>query len=132
VAPASHDRGIVSRSTYTFSLIRVFRSLAGQNAAVVTAVQASLRESESLRLAAESAALLERGDSGAVPVLLALRALQTTYTPQADIALLRALDRPVARVRFDGHTDRVRAVAIAADGHLIATGANDGTPLGCR
>jgi serine/threonine protein kinase/WD40 repeat protein len=50
----------------------------------------NLARSESQRLAAEAINVLERGGSPELASLLALRGLDTHYTPQADLALQRA------------------------------------------
>jgi WD40 repeat protein len=83
------------------------------------AAVANLTNSERLRLAAEANIALERGESGNVPALLAIRSLQSGYTPQADAALARALERGFIRQTFKGN---VGGVAFSPDGKQVLTG----------
>lgn len=82
---------------------------------------------ESLRLAAEAGTILN--DLDADPenaALLAIRALNTAYSPEADTALVRAITRLETRHIFDGNRDGDTAVAFSPDGHFALTGSGDG------
>ena len=61
-----------------------------------------LARSERLRLAAEANNAVERGETGDLPALLAIQSLRSGYTPQADGALLRALERGIPVQTFAG------------------------------
>jgi len=80
---------------------------------------ANLTRSERLRLAAEANNAVDRGESSDLPALLAIRSLQSGYTPQADAVLLRALGRGFIRQTF---RDVNGGAAFSPDGKLIVTG----------
>jgi WD40 repeat protein/serine/threonine protein kinase len=83
--------------------------------------------SERTRLAAQAQIALDRGEGGDLPALLALRSLQYGYSPEADAALLSALNRGFTRRIFIGHTDTVTDVTFSPDGRLIASVSADNT-----
>lgn len=89
--------------------------------------QGSFRHAEGLRLATEASAALERGESGDLPALLALRSLGYERTPQGVEALRGALEAPFPALGFVGHTDAVQAVAFSPDGSQALTGSADTT-----
>src|SRR5262249_55464900 len=71
--------------------------------------------SEALRLAADANSVLS-GGSGELATLLAVRSLETTYSPEGDAVLQQALQQNYAHQLFTGHTDRVWDVAYSPDG----------------
>jgi len=89
--------------------------------------QASFVQSERLRLAAEAVNVIENGNSGELPALLAIQSLKSGYTPQGDGALVRALSRGFTRHILRGHTDWLQSVAISPDGQYALTASLDGT-----
>ena len=60
-------------------------------------------------------------------ILLAMQALATTYTKQAEEALHRALQTSRIQRTLAGHTDTVEEVAYSPDGTLLATSGQDRT-----
>ena len=71
--------------------------------------QRALNDSERIRLAAQAQNVLNSGASGDLPALLALRSLELGYSPDADAALLQALDRGFPVHELSGHREAVRA-----------------------
>lgn len=113
-------------------LARVDADLAARDAQSASAAQAAsllaqqnYATAESQRLAAESAGVLQRGESAELSTLLALRAIHTHYTPEADVALQRAA-RTYFGERLFAHTAGVDAVNFAPDGRTFASGTGDG------
>lgn len=102
----------------------IFGRQASQNAAQAVS---SLKLSESQRLAAEANNLLYSGGNGELAALLSIRALNTAYTPQADIALQRASKEEYGEMLFAGHTDFINWVTFSPDGKYILTASNDQT-----
>jgi WD40 repeat protein len=98
----------------------------------IRATQQALAESnfnraEAQRVAAEAKGLLLQNGNAEAIALLALRSLNTQYTPQGDEALVAAslLDYPIRA--FLGHSNRVKAVDFSPDGRYILTGSSDST-----
>lgn len=60
-------------------------------------------------------------------ILLALQAVSTTDTLEAEDALHRAVLASRVQLALRGHTDRVTAVAFSPDGARVATASRDGT-----
>jgi hypothetical protein len=89
--------------------------------------EANLALSESQRLAAEASAFLQGGGDAELAALLSLRALNTAYTTQADIALQQASKGDYGRRLFVGHTGEVGGVAFSPDGRLVLSGGEDHT-----
>lgn len=89
--------------------------------------ESNLALSESQRLAAEANAILQGNGNAELAALLSLRAMNTAYTPQADIALQQASKRDYGRRLFLGHTSSVDGVAFSADGQFAVSGSNDKT-----
>lgn len=58
---------------------------------------------------------------------LAVRALDTAYTPQAEDALRQALLQSRVRAVLRGHTNIINSVAISRDGKTLATASKDHT-----
>ena len=57
----------------------------------------SLADADSQRLGAEASGILQRGESAELAALLAIRGIQSQYTPQADAALATGLPPAVQR-----------------------------------
>src|SRR5262249_42779358 len=86
------------------------------------------KQSESQRLAAESASVLQRGDSPELAALLAIRGLQAQYSPQADAALQKA-SRPDWGVKVFRTPSRVTTVAISPNGRYAMIGGDSEAEL---
>ncbi len=83
---------------------------------------------ESWRLAGEANLILIKPDGNAeIAALLGIRALNKVYSPEADAALVKALDNLVLLRTFEGHTETVTSVAFAPDERTVLTGSWDGT-----
>jgi hypothetical protein len=83
--------------------------------------------SELLRLAGEASSALDRGESGELPALLAIRSLHYSDSSQATDVLRRALAHPFSLRRFIGHTDVIYEVAFSPDGKQALTAGADET-----
>jgi WD40 repeat protein len=105
--------------------------LAGRNAQRagrnLNVAEANFARAESLRLAAEADALLAKGGDPQAAALLSIRALESTYSPQADAALFSSLKQVYNRQIFRGHTTSIYSVAISPDGKYALTGSQDGS-----
>jgi WD40 repeat protein/serine/threonine protein kinase len=80
---------------------------------------------EQIRLAAQAQIALDSGAGGELPALLALRSLQYGYSPEADVALLGALNRGFARRQYLGHTAQLGQVSFSPDGLFVVTSSVD-------
>jgi WD40 repeat protein len=89
--------------------------------------EANLALSESQRLAAEANTIMQSGGDPELAALLSLRALDTVYTTQADIALQQASKGNYGRRLFSGHTDSVDGLAFSPDGRFALSGSLDNT-----
>jgi WD40 repeat protein/serine/threonine protein kinase/DNA-binding XRE family transcriptional regulator len=87
----------------------------------------NLALSESQRLAAEAVAILQGNGDAELAALLSLRALNTAYTTQADMALQQASKGDYGRRLFVGHTGDVVALAFSPDGRLALSSGEDQT-----
>jgi WD40 repeat protein/transcriptional regulator with XRE-family HTH domain len=87
----------------------------------------NLALSESQRLAAEAVAILQGNGDAELAALLSLRALNTAYTTQADMALQQASKRDYGRRLLVGHTHDVIALTFSPDGRLALSGSADQT-----
>jgi hypothetical protein len=85
----------------------------------------SLANADSQRLGAEANGILQRGESAELAALLAIRGIQSQYTPQADSALQRA-SRQQFSDRIITTPQRVDGFAISADGRFLLAGSGDG------
>ncbi|MEP7288798.1 MAG: TIR domain-containing protein [Chloroflexota bacterium] len=96
--------------------------------AIAQQIAAGNAQIESLRLAAQANTLLTdpSGNTDAA-ALLAIRALKTSYTAQADAALVQALNSSTTRQIFRGHTDAAVSVVFSPDGKQVLTGSRDNT-----
>lgn len=102
--------------------------IARDNEAVARAeAETSLRYTEAQRLGLEAISLAQAGEESDLVALLAVRSLQTDYTPQGDAALQQALKMPypLAALRSDS-TSANASVAVSPDESLIAVGKADG------
>jgi hypothetical protein len=96
--------------------------------AIARQVQNVEAQNESLRLAEEANGNLQEPDGNPeTAALLAIRALNTAYSPQADGALVQAVDKLGTWQGSIGHTDQVVSVAFSPDGQTILTGSADHT-----
>jgi WD40 repeat protein/serine/threonine protein kinase len=83
---------------------------------------------ERIRLAAQAQIALDKGEDVRIPALFALRSLELGYSPEADAALLTALQRDFSRQVYTGHRgDGVGSVHFSPDGSHILTTGTDGT-----
>jgi WD40 repeat protein/transcriptional regulator with XRE-family HTH domain len=89
--------------------------------------EANLTRSEALRLAGEANRLLQTGDPSDLVALLALRSMQTQYSPQGDAALAAAARLPQTRRIFAEHDNIIHSVAFAPDGKTLLTASEDGS-----
>ncbi len=89
--------------------------------------QSNFTRAERIRLAAQAQIALDSGEDVVIPALLALRSLQLGYSPEADAALLSALNRSFSLQEYVGHTDALADVTISPDGQYVLTTANDST-----
>jgi WD40 repeat protein/transcriptional regulator with XRE-family HTH domain len=87
----------------------------------------NLALSESQRLAAEANTIMQGGGNMELAALLSLRALNTAYTPQADMALQQASKGDYGRRLLVGHTNSVNGLAFSPNGRLALSGSNDQT-----
>jgi WD40 repeat protein len=102
-------------------------AVAGQTLTpLVRAIKQGETRSESLRLAALADDQLNQNNNPVLASLLAIRALKTTYTTQADAALVRALDRNFAYMMLAGDA---QSVAYSPDGRFIVTASRDNTAI---
>lgn len=83
--------------------------------------QRNFEQSEQTRLAAQAQIALDNGEGGDLPALLAMRSLRYGYTPEADAALLEALNRGFPKQIYTGHTDFIPSVAFSPDGRSIVS-----------
>jgi WD40 repeat protein len=134
-ARQAHERQLERRSRTVLRILVGVLLLATLGAFGLTGIavnqrgiaEGNFRRAESQRLAAEAKSLLLQQGSADLAALLALRSLNTEYTPQGDEALIAAslLDYPIQA--FIGHTDRVKAVDYSPDGRSVLTGSGDST-----
>jgi WD40 repeat protein/transcriptional regulator with XRE-family HTH domain len=89
--------------------------------------EANLTRSEALRLAGEANRLLQTGDPSDLVALLALRSMQTQYSPQGDAVLAAVARLPQTRRIFTGHDNIIHSVAFAPDGKTLLTASDDGS-----
>src|SRR5690242_18416819 len=85
------------------------------------------RRAESLRLATLAKQKLYYEFDPETAALLAIRALNTTYTFEADDALADAVCLLRTKRIFTGHTDHVWCAAFSPDGKFIVSGSKDTT-----
>lgn len=98
--------------------------------ATLTAVAEQIQEGvdyiESLRLAAEANAILQEPDGNVeTAALLGILALNTAYSPQADGALVQAVDRLITEQVFSVHDDRVSSAVFSLDGRFLLTASDN-------
>jgi serine/threonine protein kinase/dipeptidyl aminopeptidase/acylaminoacyl peptidase len=106
----------------------------------LVAVDHELTERQQLRESLRLASAANNTDDLDLTLLLGIRALTTSYSPEADQSLLQALQRYEAKRRdenlglpdseiprriLDGHGDQVYTLSFSPDGTQLATGSND-------
>jgi WD40 repeat protein len=90
------------------------------------AVETEDAQAESIRLAGEATTLLEtEGDNTELATLLGICALQTAYTPEADMTFQQALSLTDALQQFEGHTWYINGFAFSSDGQYLYSGSAD-------
>lgn len=82
---------------------------------------------ETLRLTNAANAILGKDGNSETAALLAIRALNTAYSPEADVVLQEAVNRLYTIQIFRGHTAGVNSMAFSPDGTAALTGSWDGT-----
>lgn len=87
--------------------------------------QANFLNSESRRLAIAANAALQ-ADNFDLATLLAIRALRSSYSQDADLTLGQAISQ-TAGTAFRGHTGLINSIAYSPDGQYGLTGGEDGT-----
>ncbi|MBI1880444.1 MAG: hypothetical protein HYR94_19880, partial [Chloroflexi bacterium] len=127
----SLQRSAANRLRYLVGVLAIFLLAAAGLSVYAFNRQAeavsNLALSESQRLAAEAVAILQGGGDAELAALLSLRALNTAYTIQADMALQQASKGDYGRRLFVGHTGDVGGVAFSPDGQLALSGGLDNT-----
>ncbi len=91
--------------------------------------QFNFLHAESQRLAAEASNVMQASDGNVdLAALLSIRAIQKSYSSQADFALTRAttLNFPVQTFK---HSDHIDTVALSPDSHIALTGGADGVMI---
>jgi WD40 repeat protein/serine/threonine protein kinase/DNA-binding XRE family transcriptional regulator len=106
--------------------------LAAIGAAVLALLQSNIAQNnfvaaERTRLATQAQIALDNGEGGDLPALLALRSLKLGYSPEADAALINALQRGFALQRYVGHADGVETTDFSPDGRYVVTASDDHT-----
>ncbi|HLY29117.1 MAG TPA: protein kinase, partial [Aggregatilineales bacterium] len=130
-AAASQRRAAI-RLRYLAGALTVFLLIAAGLSAFAINNAAMARteatHSNALRLAAEANYLLQAGINTETAALLAIRAMNIQYVPQADAVLSKvSLYDFTPRQQFIGHTDVVNDVAFSPDGKTLLTGSIDKT-----
>src|SRR5262249_54184695 len=98
----------------------------GQAVAAAATSQSNFVRAESQRLAAEAVNVMQSSEgSGELGGLLSVRAINMSYSPQADQSLIRAtlLNYPI---RLFKHSAKLTSVAISPDARYALTGGEDG------
>src|SRR5262249_13590327 len=95
--------------------------------AVATQIGAGQQTIESLRLTGLAGNILLQPDADKLPAaLLAIRALKSGYSPQADAMLVRALESGYEKQGYVSYSAG-RSVAFSPDGKPLLTGSGDST-----
>ena len=84
----------------------------------------ALKRSESQRLAAKANNLLQPGRNAKTVALLAIRSVNTQYSPQGDGALASAAVLSFSAQWFVGHTDSLSSVAVSPENSRVLTGSS--------
>jgi WD40 repeat protein len=95
--------------------------------AVEAEVQAGEHQIESIRLGEIANGILDNSGNPETAALLATIALNTSYTANADEALIRAFSRLFTEKIYIGHEDSINEVAFSSDMAFIATASDDNT-----
>jgi WD40 repeat protein/serine/threonine protein kinase len=98
----------------------------GQAVNNAATAQSNFIRAESQRLAAEAVTVMQASDGNVeLAGLLSLRAIQTNYSPQADLSLARAALLDYARQLYR-HGTKLTVVALSPDARTVLTGGEDG------
>jgi WD40 repeat protein/DNA-binding SARP family transcriptional activator len=89
--------------------------------------EANFQQAEAQRLAAEANKLSLSQGSSELIALLAVRSMNTQYTPQGDGTLVAASKLNYPRQLFVGHSADLTHVAYSPDGKYVLSGSNDKT-----
>ncbi len=111
-AAVAHDQKAIAETAATVAI----------HAQATAEAQAQLAHSRELA----AAAISNLTTDPELSILLAMQAVSTTYTAQAEDALHQAIQASRIQWRLAGHTGAVNAVAFSPDGHYLATAGADG------
>ncbi|MEO8286521.1 MAG: helix-turn-helix domain-containing protein [Chloroflexota bacterium] len=113
---------LVAAALSAWALNRSAAAQAGEQEA-----KANLTHEQALRLGTAANALALQNGENQLVGLLAIRALDTEYTPEGDAALSRAAALSYPLRVFQGHRAGVRDVSFSRDGKYVLTASDDHT-----
>ncbi len=130
IAQQTAVAGVNVAKTQVFNGNSTLSAVDTQAALVATQVQDGKDHIESLRLALLANDVLANATPNpAGAALLGIRALNTAYTSEADVALQASLNKFYLsdKREFVGHTKLILAIAVSPNGLYLATGGRDNT-----